>query len=116
MAVIQFKRVLNYYPEGFGIDEAVEKITAELSLRDGEPLLCSYNDNGALKYLLAIGVSGSIKVYPMFESVEDIKNFIKNNSTTINIIDNVSDDSDLTIEQNAEGLLVYKLKDNIKNN
>lgn len=115
MALIQFKRVLNFTGD---FDTAVDNIINKLDpkLQDGEPLLCSYMYNGSLKYLLAIGVQGNVRVFPMFSSMEDIENFIRTNSVGINLIDNISTKSDFEVSQDSDGKLVFEIKDNLKNN
>ena len=114
MAVIQFKRVLDFYPDGFDYTSALARLKI-LEWKDGEPVICSYNDNGELKYLFAIQASGNLHSFPMFASLQEIKNFIQSNSSIINIIDSISEESDVTAEADASGKLILKVKDNFKN-
>ena len=115
MALLQFKRVLNHTGD---FNTAVDNILNKLNpkLEDGEPLLCSYSHNGELKYLLAVGVHGNVNVFPMFSNMEEITEFIRTNSVGINLIDNVSEESDINVMQDFDGKLIFELKDNLKNN
>ena len=114
MAVIQFKRVLDFYPDGFDYASALARLKT-LEWKDGEPVICSYNDNGELKYLFAIQASGNLHSFPMFASLQEIKNFIQSNSSIINIIDSISEESDVTASADTSGKLILKVKDNFKN-
>lgn len=115
MAVIQFKRVLDYYPDGFDYSSALNKLQTEITLKDGEPIICSYNNNGELKYLFAIKASGNLHSFPMFDSFEEIKNFIQSNSSVNSIIDDISDESDVIASTDTSGKLVLKIRDDFKN-
>ncbi len=114
MGVIQFKRVLNYFPNGFDYNAAIDKLKT-LTWVDGEPVICSYNHNGELKYLFAIQASGNLHTFPMFNSFEEIQNFIQSNSSIINIIDSISEESDISASQDSSGKLILKVKDDFKN-
>ena len=115
MAVIQFKRVLDEYPNGLDYDAALAKLKDLTSWADGEPVICSYNHNGALKYLFAIQASGNFYSFPMFNSFVEIQEFIQSNSSIINIIDSISEESDVTAAQDTSGKLILKIKDDFKN-
>lgn len=114
MAAIQFKRVLDY--EG-PIEKAIENISAHIRLEDGEPLLCSYKDVGGIKtkYFLAIGAKGNLRIFPSFDDMNEVINFIKTHSTGISL-ENTSDDSDITVSVNEDNKYVFKLKDELKGN
>lgn len=114
MSQIQFKRVLDYNGT---IDKAIENIRAHITLGDGEPLVCSYKDIGGIKkkYFLAVGVSGNIKIFPSFDDLNEMVDFIRNNSTGINL-ENTSEDSDVTVTINEKNEYVFKLKDELKGN
>lgn len=114
MGVIQFKRVLNGHTKGYTYDDIMTKIM-DLNLSEGEPILCSYLHEGLTKYLFAINTGDSIQSYPMFNSLEEIQNFIKTNSSTINIIDSMSTESEVEAYTDADGKLVLNVKDDFKN-
>lgn len=114
MGVIQFKRVLNGHTKGYTYDDIMNKILG-LNLADGEPILCSYNHEGSVKYLFAVKVGNAIQSFPMFSSLEEIQTFIQTNSTISDIIDNVSVSSDVVVTTDSEGKLILKIKDNFKN-
>lgn len=117
MAQIQFKRILNY---NGGLQDAIANINSNLNhpLAPGEPLICSYKDNGIDKLILAIGVSeNNVRIIPAFNDYEEIINFIKNNNVVINFKDQISEESDFNItESESDGKLIFTLKDDFKNN
>lgn len=111
--ILQFKRNLSY---GGSLEQAIENIT-KLNLNDGEPLLCSYNDNGSTKFILAFGVgNGNVRIIPAFNDESEIINFIKNNIVEINLKDQISAESDFSISTGNDDKLIFKIKDNLKNN
>lgn len=115
MGLIQFRRILNGFDKGFTYDEIISKLTERIAnYSDGEPIICDYFYNGSRKFLLAIKTDGNISAFPMFESLADIQEFIKTNSSTIGIIDTISEDSEISAESDADGKLVLKLKDEFK--
>lgn len=112
---IQFKRALNF---NGSLNEAINKLNTTLDprLQPGEPLLCSYNDNGNKKYLIAIGITdGNIRIIPSFTNEDELKEYIHQNSAGINIKDNISFDSDISVSTDLEGKMILKVKDNLKN-
>lgn len=115
MGLIQLRRILNGFDKGFTYDEIISKLTERIAnYSDGEPIICDYSYNGNRKFLLAIKTDGNISAFPMFESLADIQEFIKTNSSTIGIIDIISEDSEISAESDADGKLVLKLKDEFK--
>lgn len=113
MSTIQFKRNLSF---GGNLATAIDKIKNNLNpkLQPGEPLLCSYDDNGITKYMLAIGVdNGNIRIIPSFESVEEIKNLVGPSGNFD--IDNISTNSDIYAEADTDGTMILKIKDELKN-
>lgn len=113
MSTIQFKRNLSF---GGDLVSAIDKIKNSLNpkLQPGEPLLCSYDDNGVIKYILAIGLNdGNIRIIPSFESVDEIKNLVGPSGNFD--IDNISTSSDILAETDTEGKMVLKIKDELKN-
>ena len=117
MAQIQFKRILTY---NGGLKDAISNINSNLNppLAPGEPLICSYEDNGRNKLILAIGVNeNNVRIIPAFDDYEEINDFIKNNNVVINLKDQISGDSDISIDESeSDGKLIFKIKDNLKNN
>lgn len=114
MGVIQFKRFLNGYDKRYTYDDIMLKLLT-IDLKEGEPILCSYLHEESTKYLFAINTGESIQSYPMFNSLEEIQNFIKTNSSTINIIDSISTESEVEAYTDADGKLVLNVKDDFKN-
>lgn len=112
--ILQFKRNLSF---NGSLQEAIQKIT-DLQLQVGEPLLCSYNDNGSTKLILAFGVGeGNVRIIPAFNDYNEIINFIKSNNVEINLREQISNKSDFSVESTDEdGKLIFKIKDNLKNN
>lgn len=113
MSTLQFKRNLSY---GGDLISAIDKIKNNLSpkLLPGEPLLCSYDDDGKTNYLIAIGIgNGDVRIIPSFESIEDIKNLVGPNGNFD--VDNISNHSDIIAETDAEGKMMLKIKDELKN-
>lgn len=114
MSTLQFKRVLDY--DGT-IEKAIENVNNHVRLKDGEPLLCSYSEDGksgSRKFFLAIGVKGNVKIFPSFDNMAEVVSFIQSNAT-VNL-ENTSEDSDITITMNEENKYVFKLKDELKSN
>ena len=115
MATFQFKRVLDCTDN---FNDATEKIrNLKPKLKDGEPLLCSYNDNGLIKYLIAIGVADNIRIIPSFTDENDVISYIQKYSVNLNIKDYISysDESDLNVELDDENKMIFKVKDELKN-
>lgn len=111
---IQFKRILSYTGN---LSSAVENITNNLTpkLQPGEPLVCSYDANGITKYLLAIGVqNGNVRIIPAFIDESDIIDYIKANVGGLNLKDQISDSSDIIVENDGDKLIL-KIKDEFKN-
>lgn len=117
MSTIQFKRNLSF--EG-DLVSAIDKIKNSLNpkLQPGEPLLCSYNDNGIKKYLLALGMdtSGNIRIIPAFTDLEELNDYIKAHVTELNLKDSISEESDLKFEGiGSDNKPIFKIKDDLKN-
>lgn len=113
MSTLQFKRNLSY---GGDLASAIDKIKNNLDpkLQPGEPLLCSYDDNGKTRYLIAIGIqNGDVRIIPAFENLDEIKNLVGPSGNFD--IDNISNHSDITAETDSEGKMVLKIKDELKN-
>lgn len=113
---LQFKRNLTF---NGGLQDAINNITNNLNpkLQVGEPLLCSYNDNGSTKLILAFGVEdGNIRIIPAFNDYNEILSFIKNNNAEMNLKDQISEESDFSISTGNDDKLIFKIKDNLKNN
>lgn len=109
---LQFKRVFNYRGT---MDKALENIKTKLSpaLAEGEPLVCSYYENDAIKYFLAIGMdNNSVKVFPSFDSQADFIAFIRKYAGN-DLINMISEDSDFTIELDSNNRYIFKIKDDI---
>lgn len=115
MAVIQFKRVFDFYPDGFDYDIAIDKIIQDANLAEGEPIVCSYRHKNACKYLFAIRTNTGLQTFPMFSSISEIQEFIKINANAYNILDDISDASDIEASSDSDGKLVLKVKDDFKN-
>lgn len=110
---LQFKRNLSFAGP---LQDAIDQIT-NLNLKEGEPLLCSYNDNGSTKFILAFGVGdGNVRIIPAFNDENEIINYIKNNIVEINLKDQISAESDFSISTGNDDKLIFKIKDNLKNN
>lgn len=109
---LQFKRVFNYRG---AMDKALENIKTKLSpaLAEGEPLVCSYYENDAIKYFLAIGMANNaVKVFPSFDSQADFIAFIRKYAGN-DLINMISEDSDFTIELDSNNRYIFKIKDDI---
>lgn len=111
---LQFKRVFNYRGT---MDKALENIKTKLSpaLSEGEPIICSYCDEGdnVVKYFLAIGMDeGSVKVFPSFDSQSDFIAFIRRYSGN-DLINMISDESDFTIELDSNNRYIFKIKEDL---
>lgn len=112
MATLQFRRIFTYKGT---MDKALENIKTKLSpaLADGEPLVCSYLDDGATKYFLAIGMGdGRVKVFPSFDSQADFIAFIRKYAGT-DLINMISEESDFTIELGSDNRYVFKIKEDL---
>lgn len=111
MGLIQFKRVLNCHSLGYA--EALYKIKNEVGLEPGEPMICSYNEGGECKYMFVVKTANTLHSVPMFESLEAVEEFIKNNASAFNW-DSVSEESDIKVS-NDSGNITLTLKDEYKN-
>lgn len=112
---LQIKRNLTF--EG-SLQEAISKIVRmQPPLLAGEPLLCRYKDkNNVYKYFLCIGVgNGNIRVLPSYENFDELVKFIQTNAQSLNILDSISDESDLSATTDSDGKVILKLKDAINN-
>ena len=116
MSTIQFKRNLSF---GGDLVSAIDKIrNLNPAIAPGEPLLCSYNDNGNQKYLLAIGIneSGDIRIIPAFSNLSELDDYIKAHVNELNLKDNISEESDFEINGiGKDNKPIFKIKDNLKN-
>jgi hypothetical protein len=114
MIQIQFKRALSYNKD---LESAIDAIK-NYGLAEGEPLICSYDDNGRSRLILAIGVSDhNVRIIPAFDDYKEINDFINNNNVVINLKDQISEDSDISVDESeSDGKLIFKIKDNLKNN
>lgn len=109
---LQFKRVFNYRGT---MDKALENIKTKLSpaLADGEPLVCSYLEDGVIKYFLAIGIgNGKVKVFPSFDSQADFISFVRKYAGN-DLIEMISEESDFTIELDSNNRYIFKIKEDI---
>ena len=114
MSKIQLKRNLSYE---WSLQEAINSIS-RLELSPGEPLVCTYTDNGVVKMLLAIGDGTNVRIIPAFNSYEDLISHIENNMTgeIAEILkDAISTESDFNISSDAHGKLIFNMKDSLKN-
>lgn len=112
MAALQLKRVFNYKGT---LDSALVNIKSKLNpaLAEGEPLLCSYMENGKEKYFLAIGGdNGSIKMFPTFDDLNDFISFIREYSGD-DLDKSISNASDLDVIKNDDGTYTLTLKEAI---
>lgn len=112
MAALQLKRVFNYKGT---LDSALVNIKSKLNpaLAEGEPLLCSYMENGKEKYFLAIGGdNGSIKIFPSFDDLNDFISFIREYSGD-DLDKSISNASDLDVIKNGDGTYTLTLKESI---
>lgn len=109
---LQFKRVFNY--EG-SMNKALENIRTNLNpaLMDGEPLICSYKEDGDIKYFLAIGCGrGKVTVFPSFDNQDDFISFIRKYAGS-DFIDLISEESDFNIELDSNNRYIFKIKEDI---
>lgn len=115
MATLQFKRVFNYTGN---FDDALYNIKNNLnpSLQSGEPLICSYTEDGTIRYFLAIGAgSGRVVVHPTFNNQSDFITSIKRYAG-VDLTEMTSEDSDFTVILDPEtNKYIFKLKDDILN-
>ena len=111
----QFKRVFSFKGT---MDEAIANIKTRLNpaLMEGEPIICSYLDNGVMNYFLAIGMDeGTLKVFPSFDSMDDFVSFIRKYSGS-DLIDLISEDSDFTVELDSNHRYILKIKKDLLSN
>lgn len=115
MTTLQFKRAFNY--EG-SFDNAIYNIKNILSpkLNEGEPLICSYKEDGEVKYFLAVGAQdGNLVVHPTFKNQDDFITHVKRYAG-VDLQNMVSDDSDITISfDETLNKYTFAIKDNILN-
>ena len=113
MATLQFKRVFNYTGS---FEDAVYNIENKLTpmLGDGEPLLCSYKEDGVVRYFLAVGIGeGKVVVHPTFEDQSDFIASIKKYAG-VDLTEMIAEDSDFSVYKNpATNKYTLKIKDNI---
>lgn len=112
---LQFRRVFNFRGT---MDEAIHSIKTILSpkLLEGEPLICSYVDDGKLNYFLAIGMDeGMLKVFPTFDDQADFISFIRRyTGNDLQML--ISDESDFTVELDSENRYILKMKEDLLTN
>lgn len=110
--IMQFKRVFSYRGT---MDKALENIKTKLSpaLAEGEPLVCSYLEDSAVKYFLVIGVGdGKVKVFPSFDSQSDFISFIRKYAGN-DLTELISEESDFTIELDSNNRYIFKIKNEL---
>lgn len=110
--ILQFKRVFNYRGS---MDKALENIKTKLNpaLLEGEPLICSYMEDGEVKYFLAIGMdNGKVKVFPSYDSQADFIAFIRKYAGS-DLFELISEDSDFTLELDSNNRYIFKIKEDI---
>ena len=109
---LQFKRVFNYQGS---MDKALENIKTKLNpaLLEGEPLICSYIEDGEINYFLAIGMDeGRVRVFPSYSSQADFIAFIRRYAGT-DLFELISEDSDFTLELDSNNRYIFKIKKDI---
>ena len=108
---LQIKRNLSF--EG-SMQEAINGIlNMSPKLVAGEPLLCRCVENGVLKYFLCIGIGeGRVRSFPLMDA-EEILEFIQQNAQKFNLIDSISEYSDIAALEGDDGKVILKLKDTI---
>ena len=112
---IQFKRVFSFKGT---MDEAIANIKTRLNpaLMEGEPIICSYLDNGVINYFLAIGMDeGALKVFPSFDSMDDFVSFIRKYAGS-DLKALISEDSDFTVELDSNNRYILKIKKDLLSN
>lgn len=112
---IQFKRVFSFNGT---MDEAIANIKTRLNpaLMEGEPIICSYLDNGSINYFLAIGMDeGMLKVFPSFNSMDDFVSFIRKYAGS-DLKNLISEDSDFTVELGSNNRYILKIKKDLLSN
>lgn len=112
---IQFKRVFSFKGT---MDEAIVSIKTRLNpaLMEGEPIICSYLDNGSINYFLAIGMDeGMLKVFPSFNSMDDFVSFIRKYAGS-DLKNLISEDSDFTVELGSNNRYILKIKKDLLSN
>lgn len=110
--ILQFKRVFNYRGS---MDKALENIKTKLNpaLLEGEPLICSYMEDGEVKYFLAIGMdNGKVKVFPSYDSQADFIAFIRKYAGS-DLFELISEDSDFTLELDSNNRYIFKIKEDM---
>lgn len=114
MAQIQFKRILNSEKS---LEDTISALNIQLNppLQEGEPILCSYKEGEIKRFLIAVGTNDGIRIMPSFRNEQEIDDYIKSKSTGINLVDQISKDSDIEITTGSDGKLKFNIKDNLKN-
>ena len=114
MAQIQFKRILNSEKS---LEDTIIALNTKLdpSLQAGEPILCSYKEGEIKRFLIAVGTNDGVRIMPSFRNEQEIDDYIKSKSTGINLVDQISKDSDIEITTGSDGKLKFNIKDNLKN-
>ena len=113
--ILQFKRVFNYRGS---MDNALENIKTKLNpaLLEGEPLICSYLEDGDVKYFLAIGMDGGrVRVFPSYDSQAEFIAFIRKYAGS-DLFELVSEDSDFTLKLDSNNRYIFKIKEDILSN
>lgn len=113
MAILQFKRVFNYTGS---MENALYNIKNNLdpALADGEPLVCSYTEDGTTKYFLAVGAGNDkVVVYPAFNDKDDFISYIKEYAN-VDLTEIISEDSDFVVTLDPEtNKYILKIKDSL---
>ena len=111
---IQFDRVVGFTGS---FNEAVKNIKEKVTLLPGEPLVCSYRENGVDSFFLAIGTifqgAPKIKVFPAFDDFTDFENFVKSkcgSDVSFDFKNSISEESDIAISEDSDGKYVLKIK------
>lgn len=115
---IQFKRITGFTGT---FDEAVGRISQEVELNPGEPLICSYSSGTDQEsFFLAIGTTcrgeKTFKVFPAFTNLSDFENFVKSKcgeNVSFDLEEAVSEDSDISVEKIDGGKYKLKIKDGV---
>lgn len=111
---IQFDRVVGFTGS---FNQAVKNINEKVTLLPGEPLICSYRENGVDSFFLAIGTifqgKPKVKVFPAFDDFTEFEDFVKSkcgSEVSFNFKDSVSDESDISVSEDSEGKYILKIK------
>lgn len=111
---IQFDRVVGFTGS---FNEAVKNIKEKVTLLPGEPLVCSYRENGVDSFFLAIGTifqgTPKIKVFPAFDDFTDFENFVKSkcgSDVSFDFKNSISEESDIAISEDSDGKYILKIK------